>query len=698
MIFSNELVVFLPQALALLLLGTAITNFILACFPSLPVMISFPQSASIVILAFISTEIMLKMKGAALESIYYTVLAFIVVSSLVTAVSFLLIGYLKSSRYLRFIPYPVIGGFLGGIGYLLVKNGLNLLLPDGFHFVGAMQFARLEILFPVISAIIFAVALLYLNRKFSHYLIFPVTMIAAVLIFYATIFFSGISIEEAFENGWLFASLPTGLSLDVLTFEHVKEIDWSLIFRNFESILVITILNLFSITVVISGIEMISKSMIKLDLVFRALGLANILSGLVSCPTVYPATANTLLIHKFGSKSFLVNIFLALELILLLFFKVSFISYMPKSVLAGVLMFLGFSLLIDWLWTRRLTLSYFEYFLIWMITVVISVAGFVMGILFGLLVSVLLFTINYSQIKAVKNIFNGSQHHSKLIRSKPQMDLLTEKGFQILILQLQGFIFFGSVNNILEIISRRISEHQKLNFLILDCRMVSRFDSTASNAFTQLELFINAKGIELVWANLSKSILKRLNKISLSAINRKNHYFLSLDHALEWCENKLLMQEGMAEVMLMHQSIRHQVRNVVSDVTLLDKFITYLERIDLNKGEFLVREGDNFNDIFFIESGHIAAQKRLPGDKVIRLQMMTSGAVVGEIAFYLNVTRSVDLIAETPATVYRLKSESLKKMQKEDPQMLQEFHQSIAKILSERLLEANRMIALLLED
>jgi SulP family sulfate permease len=37
------------------------------------------------------------------------------------------LGYFKLGRIVRFLPYPIIGGFLAGSGWLLVQGGIGIM-------------------------------------------------------------------------------------------------------------------------------------------------------------------------------------------------------------------------------------------------------------------------------------------------------------------------------------------------------------------------------------------------------------------------------------------------------------------------------------------------------------------------------------------------------------------------------------------
>ena len=65
-------------------------------------------------------------KGAPTPQIIVNVLVALSVSTLLTGVLLYGVGALKMGQWLRFIPYPVIGGFLAASGILLVTGGMEV--------------------------------------------------------------------------------------------------------------------------------------------------------------------------------------------------------------------------------------------------------------------------------------------------------------------------------------------------------------------------------------------------------------------------------------------------------------------------------------------------------------------------------------------------------------------------------------------
>src|SRR4030095_12432893 len=80
--------------------------------------------------------------GTGREALYATVIAAIVLTTLLTAATFLLLGQFRLGALVRYLPYPVLGGFLAGTGWLLVLGGGRLLGQGGAACAGGGRPSR----------------------------------------------------------------------------------------------------------------------------------------------------------------------------------------------------------------------------------------------------------------------------------------------------------------------------------------------------------------------------------------------------------------------------------------------------------------------------------------------------------------------------------------------------------------------------
>jgi SulP family sulfate permease len=331
--------------------------------------------------------------------------------------------------------------------------------------------------------------------------------------------------------------------------------------------------------------------------------------------------------------------------------------------------------------------------------VVIAGIGFLEGVVVGVILTVVFFVINYSRVDVVKVSCSCSSYQSRVKRCRSHRKLLNEKGEEIHILRLQGFIFFGTASHLLSKMQKEIQRMNpfKVRFAVLDFERVSGLDSTAMLSFSKMIQLAKERRIVLVFTNpfIECDALDPRNSVArffsqLEEIEKRDkektvRIFSRIDYGLEWCENQLLMQAG--EQFIEDKDSLHTLFNPFfpNDKINLESIFRYFEKEEVDSGVYLMKEGDPPGDLFFVESGQLTAQLSSPDNPPFRLETIGGGGVVGEIGFYLNQPRTATVIANEPSTIYRLSRQRLKQMERNDPDAAHLFHQSIIRILSERL-------------
>ena len=700
LIFSGDLREFLGGGIGLMLFGAFAVGIIIALATSLPGTVSVPQDTPAAIIALISAAIAITLKGAEPVEKYATVVAAITVTSVLTAILYLLLGWFKASWFVRYIPYPVIGGFLAGTGWLLSLGAFGVMTNVNLTFSTLPGIFTANNLFNWIPGVLFAVILLLVLRRSNHYLITPGALFIATALFYGYLLVSGISIAEASSRGWLLGPFPSGGLYQPLTPASIPLIHWDVILQNTDKILTIMVLSVIAMLLNASALEVTVKQDIDLNRELQAAGWANLFGGLGGSTVGYQTLGMSALAHRLGAKSRIANIISALVCGAALFFGASVISYFPKPVLGGMLLYLGLSFLVDWLIDARRSLPTLDYILVWVILFIIASIGFLQGIVVGTFIAAILFVISYSRVNVIKSALDGSIYHSKVDRPKIHRDILHEKGEEIYILSLQGFIFFGTVQNVLEKIRTRIDRKElgKLGFIVLDFRRVTHMDSSAVFGITRLKQVTQANSILMVWTEVKPQIVNNLELGGLKD-DADDSFIIkpTLDEGVEWCENKILAQQGMNDLTGFIERVEHQIKRVFPGLDGVDRLLKYLERRELPEGEVLLKQGDLADEMFFVESGLVTIDLEMPNNKRMRLRSIRGGATVGEIGLYLRNVRTASVIASRKSVVHRLSAQSLKEMQEKDPEIAALFHEWIVRLLAERIVDNNRMIEALME-
>jgi SulP family sulfate permease len=725
LIFSGDLSSFVANGIGFTLFGACAVTLVTTAASSFPGIVSFPQDTSAALLALVAAGIAGSMPaGAPAEQTYATVVVSIVLTSLLTGVFFLLLGIFKLGRFIRFVPFPVIGGFLAGTGWLLFKGGLEVMTGTMIGVSRFPAFFQPDALFKWLPGLAFAGILLFTLRRLKHFTVLPAAVLVATGLFYLIAWFTDTPISEAGSRGWLLGLFPEGTLWRPLRFSILAEVRWESIWGQAGNIGTILIISAISMLLNISGLELLSHRDMALDRELKAAGFANLAAGIGGSPVGYHTLSLSALGCKVGSNTRLVGFVAAVVCGAALWLGADIVRIFPKFLLGGLISFLGVSFLIEWVYDAWFRLSKTDYFLVLLILVVIGVFGYLAGVGIGVLAAMFIFTANYSRIRVIHRTLSGASQRSNVDRPDSQRQELRREGSRIYILKLQGFIFFGTANTLYEDVRRRLTRsgapdptgspgpsavpapagpHSPIGepvpagscgirFILFDFRRVTGLDGSAEIALIKILRLARSSGAELVLTGLSPDFQHRIVRaFSEEAGMERVRFFPDLDHGIEWSEERLLASRHVPSTEE-PQPLHTFLRSIFSKPSRVKKLMRYLEKREVDRDHYLIRQGDEARHLYFIESGEFAAQLELQGEEPIRLRTMREGAVFGEIALYLNVPRSLSIVATKPSAVYQLSSEALKSMERDDPDLAMAFQNYVIRLLAERLVDLNRTL------
>ena len=614
--------------------------------------INTPQDIPIAIIALIATTVMANSgKDWDAETTFQFIFVTIALTSILVGIFFFILGTLKLGKLVRFIPYPVVGGFLAGTGWLIVKFAFIMTAGMGLsldNVVSLFDQATLHKWFP---GLIFGLIMLISSRYTKHYLLIPVLIAIGITSFYAIMFFYGFSYTDLESNGYLLGPFPEGGLFQGLPLKYLSDFKWSIFLEQLPAIGTMMILNSISVLFNYSGLEIIIKKDLDLDQELKTTGIGNIIAGLGGAPPGHLSLGGTMLSISIGSKSKLTNIIIALLCALTLFFGSEVLSFFPRIILGGLLFNLGLSFLVDWLYSTWSRVPKTDYTIILLIFLVIGTVGFLEGVITGLLMSVVLFVVSYSKVEIIKHELTGKTFHSNVERSESLKKIIDDSGDQTLILPLQGFIFFGSANRLLERIKLHLQsqDDKNLKYVVFDFKQVTGIDSSTINSFNKLRILAELDNFQVLFCNLTPQIISQFEAEGLFADSMDLFLkFDDLDHGMEWCEEEIISETTIGS---------NKQKEEIDEIKLFEEkfadLLTYFESKDINQNTTLIEQGNDPEGLYFIKSGRVTVELRSSNNK-IRLKSMGTGTVVGEVSLYLKTQATASVISNTACETYFL--------------------------------------------
>ena len=700
LLFSGELSSFLTRGIGFLLFGTIVVLVIASLTSRFAGVIVTPEDTPIVLLTLVVAGISVSMPATASpDDLFITVVASIVITSILVGLAFLLMGTFKLGKLIRYVPAPVIGGFLTGIGWLLVLGSLEVMTDTSFGAGNISVLFAPEMIARWVPGSVFAVILLLGMRRFKHFLLMPAMIVSGIGVFFLILWLTGSTLSEAGSKGWLLGPFPQERLWEFISISDLENVKWNSIWGQLGNIGIIALVSTFSLLLNVSGLELITHRDIELNHELKVAGVANIISSFVGSPPSFHTLSFSALSEKMGARTRSTGLFAAMMCGLVLIFGTSLLSFFPKPLVGGMLMFLGVSLLVEWLYDGWFRLSKIDYALIVTILLAVCTIGFMEGVGVGIFIAVVLFITSYSRISVIRQALTGTALRSNVDRPADERKHLREWGDELHILQLQGFIFFGTAHALFQKVKERVDDQslRALRFIVFDLRRVIGLDGSAEIAFIKIIYLAQENDIELVFTDISDHFRNQIKRATLQISDQvKIGFFPDLDHGIEWCEEQMLIH-GDVKSSEKSQPLQDILQAIFEDSSQIERMMTYLEREETDTDNLVIRQGEAAEHLYIIESGEFAAQLELPGKEPVRLRTMRTGAVFGEIGMYLDIPRSVSVVSTGLGSFYRLSSDSLKEMEKADPDLALNFQNYMIRILSERLVDLNRTLESLLD-
>ncbi|MFC1681480.1 SulP family inorganic anion transporter [Pseudomonadota bacterium] len=685
LIFAGDLSDYLPVGIGLGLVSTVVLAVSGAVGGSFAGIMASPQDKPAAIIGVAVAPI----AGlVAASEVLPTVVGFIAVTSVVFGIALFIGGYFRLGGLVRYMPYPVIGGFLAGTGWLIFLGAFTFVgVPLDPQDLGALLSG--ESLIKWVPALLYGVALYVALRKSNHFIILPGFIAGGVVVSYVLFAFLDLGGTPA-EAGLIIGGLPNMLWEADVMIRQAEHINWGFIVYNFPAIAAVVLISTIAMLLNETGIEVATRTRMDFNRDMRSTGFGNIVAGLGGGLAGYPLLGLSILNHRVGVSTRFVGLLTAGFTIAILLVGADALALFPRWVVAGILFFLAVDFLTEWLIDSRRTCSLVEYLLILFIMACIVTLGILEGIGLGVVIMAIVFVLNYSRIEVIKNELSGVNQKSNVQRSPALEQYIAERGQLTLILELQGYLFFGTTSRVLERVADRI-ETDPVNipdFVVLDFRRVNGADSSAVLSFVKLRYLAQEHGLVLVFTNLSARIASQLRRGGCLTDDGTCVHLEDLDRGVEWCEDRILSQREERQV---NSSLLESLREFF-DADQFSALQNYLARREWAAGSIVFRQGETPDGMYFVESGSVSIVLNLDSDDPIRLRKFGEGTLFGEMSVYTQGLRSATVQVEEDAVIHQLSEEAVSSIERDQPDLANAFHRYIVRTLAYRLEHANKTL------
>jgi SulP family sulfate permease len=692
LIFAGPLTPYLSYGVAATFISSTVLATILAVGSSLPFAIGGPESSTAAMTGILASSLVERMAITdPTAPLLAPVLITLGLSTVVTGFVLCGFGMTRMGRAIRYVPYPVVGGFLGATGCLIVFGAIRVITGVRFQFATLGRFANAQTLYELAAACAMALALYLTWRRSRSSFALPVILIGGILTAHVAFWLAGISLVAAQASGWLFeppSAVTFMLPWTTQAFSHYPWYTLPDLAGNLIAVVFVTAsVTLFNT----AGIEVASHREADLERELNVTGVANILSGALGGYTGCISVSRSVLNLSSGGTDRLSGLTVAAISALMLAVAPKLLGYMPKFVLGGLLIYLGADQLYRWIIQSRRRLSPVEYLSLLAIIVIIVQWGFIAGILIGTVIGCATFALSASRVDSIKYSFDGSEYRSSLDRSRDDQAVLATHGGKIQGLNLQSYLFFGSANRLYQHVKTLLQEHPECRFLVFDFKLVTGIDSSAAYSFAQIKRTAHDRGIHLVLVHLPPAAEKVLR--SSEFLSGEVKVVAELDHALEWCEHEIIAQHQ--ELGQEEASLRGWFIQIFGNERDADEVIRRCQRIEVAAGDTIVSAGDVADKMHFILDGRVGVKIDAGDGRTTRVRSLGRYTTIGEMGVVSHATRSATIEAEVASILYVLDADQFEAIKADDPALGQKLLTYFVSVMAERLSFANRTIAVL---
>jgi SulP family sulfate permease len=510
------------------LYGAIALGILAALFGGTKTQISGPTAPMTVVAAVLITEAIADF-GSLGEA-----MPFIVATFVLAGILQVLLGVFKLGKYIKYIPYPVVSGFMSGIGVIIVVTQIFPFFGIGAPAGGA--FGTLKnihaipeyINFYSVGLALATIALIYITPKITKKV--PSSLVALIIISLAAYFAIDASLFTRINSE---GPLPTGLPDIHLGFIKIFT-DFGSMVKVFEYAATLAALGAIDslLTSVVADNMTKEKHNSNKELIGQ--GIGNIGAGLIGGLPGAGATMRTVININSGGKNRLSGVMAGVLLTAILLGLGTLVGHVPNAVLAGILITVGIGI-IDYKGISHMRSIPVSDAVIMVIVLVLTVfVDLLVAVAAGMVLSSLLF------MKKASDLVEEGSKAEPLNEFTPEKPWEDEKsinelvGEQIYIKHINGPLFFGASAGFQDMM-KTIPD---VKVVVIRMCKVPYMDQSGLYAMEDALLELKNKGVEVVFTGLhgqAKDMLERIDIIP--DLVSKEHCFDSINDCETWLKN-----------------------------------------------------------------------------------------------------------------------------------------------------------------
>ena len=616
-------------------------------------------------------------------------------------------GLLRLGKLIEYMPYPVVSGYLSGVGLIIIGSQIPKLL-------GAEKGATLwqALAAPstwngpgLVVGVATAAAMLAAPRFVKRVPAAILGLLAGVSAYFALGLAGAVPLATA-ANPLVIGPLGSGAG-DGGGFPDALAGLWRAAGALDIDILAMLVFPALTLAGLLS-IDTL-KTCLVLDAMTRSRhnsnrelvgqGLANIASATLGGVPGAGTMGATLVNLSSGAQTRLSGVFEGVFALVAFLLLGALIAWVPVGALAAILIVIGARMIdrnsLHFLRSRATIL---DFAVILAVVLTALFVGLIPASGVGILLAILLFVREQIGGAVVRRKLACDQNFSKRVRPRQEMEILVARGGCAAICELQGSLFFGTANQLYAALEPELKTR---DYLILDMRRVQTVDVTAAHMLEQVKDMLAERGGCLIFSQIpqklptGRDIRKYLDEVGLlrgkagDGDREAVRVFDEIDQAQEWVEDRIIAAAALelaAETALALPDLELFRNRKAQTLAALEQ---HMEQRAFQAGEKIFARGDTGDELFLIRRG--AVRILLPVSESLSHHLGTfgRGAFFGEMAFLDGEPRSADAVAFSDVELYVLSRAVFDRFAEEHKKAALGLMEGIASVLASRLRYTN---------
>lgn len=679
LLFQGPLAPHLATGIGAALAGGAVLALVSAWRGSIGLSSVGPEPATIPVLAGMTAAIASQASGPAA---FPTVCVALGVVALLIGGSWALLGRFGAGDAIRYIPYPVIGGFLAAIGWLMFSGGMGVVLGRPVTLALAADLLTHGPGAQLVAGTAVAVTLWWSAQRIKHVLLLPGLIVLFTVLIHAWLRAQGLDLQTATAQGWLVQEFGQALPAWPLDATLWAAVDWSLLLRQSGAMLSAVIVSVIALLLSDSSLEVAFDTRADFNQDLKALGMGNVFLGLMGGLVGGISISRSLLNREAGAVSRFSGVVKGVLCVLAMLAGGPVIALIPKAVLGGILMYIGMGMLNAWLVDGRRRLARNDYLVVLCMMLLTMAVGYLPAVVLGVVVCCFDFAVASSRLGPLRRSFTRNEWPGKVERSAAQNDALDARGGTLRIVELQGALFFGSMRTLAAQLELLMYDVHRGGSLLIDMQRVHGMDSSAAQAMARILKAAAKHGVALAFCSVSAPVRRVLAANGCLPAGGPPLWD-DLDHAVrDWEDRTLAALPVQADPLA--QWLQAELGSAGAALQLMG----WLQKLTLQPGDVLFRQGDEADSVYLVQRGSLVASLQV-GQERFKLRSIQSGGTVGEMGVYRARQRSATVQAEEPTEVLCMTRSTLQEIEARAPELAILLHRLFVRLLASRLEHAN---------